>query len=152
MSCLQRSVVTLAVLLATGVPAFAQDQADVSAAIRSVLATQGKAWNRGDLQGYLASLSRDQKTRHVFNDEITVGYVAIKERFQSRYPDPSNMGTISFSDLEVTVLAPDAAAAFAHWTFEQTDRAFSGVFTLILRRVDEQWVIVHDHSTAFSNE
>ena len=152
MSWFQRCVIALASLLVIGAPATAVDPTDVSTAIRSVLVTQGEAWNRGDLPTYLASFARNEGTRHVFNDEITVGYAAIEARFQSRYPDPSNMGTISFSNLEVSVLAPDAASAFAHWAFEHGDRSFAGIFTLIFRRIDGEWIIVHDHSTAFPNE
>jgi hypothetical protein len=66
--------------------------------------------------------------------------------------DPSDMGAISYSDLDVSVLAPDAASAFAHWTFQHGDNTFAGVFTLIFREINGSWVIVHDHSTAFPNE
>ena len=62
------------------------------------------------------------------------------------------MGAISYSDLDVSVLAPDAASAFAHWTFQHGDNTFAGVFTLIFREINGSWVIVHDHSTAFPNE
>ncbi len=143
----------LIVMLAMSLPAIAEDEnADAAAAIRSVLVAQGEAWNRGDLSGYMDSFARNERTRHIFNRDITVGYSAIEARFQSRYPDPSNMGTISHSDLDVTVLAPDAAFAFAHWSFEHEGKTFAGVFTLIFRHLDGRWVIVHDHSTAFPGD
>ena len=71
MSWFQRCAIALAPLLVIGAPATAVDQTDVSAAIRSVLVTQGEAWNRGDLPTYLTSFARNDGTRHVFNDEIT---------------------------------------------------------------------------------
>lgn len=152
MSAPRRCVIPLTALLVVSAAAIAEDQLDIPAAIRSVLVAQGEAWNRGDLPDYLASFARNEQTRHIFNHEITAGYSAIETRFQARYPDPSDMGKISFSDLKVSVLAPDAASAFAHWTFEHGDKTFAGVFTLIFRHLDGRWVIVHDHSTAFPSE
>ena len=153
MAVLSRSALCLMLLLAFGLPATADEsEADVAAAVRSVLVAQGDAWNRGDLAGYMASFSRDEQTRHIFNREITSGYSAIEARFKARYPDPKNMGTISFSELDVAVLAPDAAFAFARWRFEYEGKTSAGIFTLIFRDLNGRWVIVHDHSTAFSFE
>ncbi|MCH7643901.1 MAG: nuclear transport factor 2 family protein [Myxococcales bacterium] len=154
MSSLIRFFLALIALLATSISVAAAegDAGNVEAAIRSVLSAQGEAWNRGDLVDYMASIARGEHTRHIFNNEITVGYTAIEARLQARYPDPSDMGAISYSDLDVSVLAPDAASAFAHWTFQHGDNTFAGVFTLIFREINGSWVIVHDHSTAFPNE
>ena len=147
-----RLLVALGTLFATGASASAEEESDISGAVRAVLVAQGEAWNRGDLSGYMAAFARDTRTRHVFNGEVTTGYTAIEARFRTRYPDPRNMGTISFSDLTVSVLAPDTAYAFAHWTFQDGPKMFTGVFTLIFRLIDREWVIVHDHSTALSGE
>ena len=153
MAALGRWTLSLIALLAITLPASAEDdKADVAAAVRSVMAATREAWNRGDLAGYMAGFARSERTRHIFNRDVTVSHSAIEARFRSRYPDPSSMGTISNSDLDISVLAPDAASAFAHWTFERDGKTFAGVFTLIFRRLDGRWVIVHDHSTAFAGE
>ena len=82
-------------------------------------------------------------TRHIFNQHVTVGHTAIEN------PDPKNMGTIAYADLDVSVLAPDAATAFATWSFEHEGTRVAGVFTLVFRLLEGKWRIVHDHSTAF---
>jgi ketosteroid isomerase-like protein len=57
------------------------------------------------------------------------------------------MGTASLSDLEIAVLAPDAALAFGRWQ-QQGDRGTgSGLFTLLLRKTADGWRIVHDHTS-----
>ncbi len=100
MAALGWSILALTVLLAISLPASAEEnKADVAAAIRSVLVATGEAWNRGDLSGYMAGFARNERTRHIFNRDITVGHSAIEARFRARYPDPSDMGTISNSDL-----------------------------------------------------
>ena len=108
-----------------------------------------EAWNRGDLATYMNSYWRDEHTRHIFNEDITVGYSAIEERYQSRYPDSTKMGTIHGLDLNVQIMGPAAAVAFGRWRFERGDIEMEGVVTLVLRKTNDKWVIVHDHSTAY---
>ncbi len=118
-------------------------------AIRHLLSGSRDAWNRGDLTGYMKTYWRDERVRHVFNDDITIGYSASEERYRTRYPDPNNMGAISGSELDIQILGPEAASAFGRWRFEHGEVVFNGVVTLVFRKIDDTWVIVHDHSTAF---
>ena len=57
------------------------------------------------------------------------------------------MGTLAFSDLEVTVLYNDAAVVLGSWSLQRTNDNPKGKFTLIFRKVKEGWRIVHDHTT-----
>jgi ketosteroid isomerase-like protein len=58
------------------------------------------------------------------------------------------MGVLSFSEVEVTALSPDAAFAFGRWRLERAQDAPSGLFTLLCRRAPGGWRIVHDHTSA----
>ena len=60
------------------------------------------------------------------------------------------MGTLSFSELEISVFAPDAAAAFGRWRLRTAAGSEpSGLFTLLWRReADGKWRIVADHTSA----
>jgi len=121
-------------------------------AIRALLTAQGQAWNRGDLDGYLSGFWHDPSTRQIFNDVEIVGFEAIEARLRARYAGAPDMGTISFSDLEVVALGPDGAVATAAWSFAHGDTKLLGRFTLVLRKVDGRWLIVHDHSSAYPAE
>jgi len=57
------------------------------------------------------------------------------------------MGTTTFSDLEITMLGPDAAMAFGRWHQQGSKGEGKGLFTLILKRLPEGWRIVHDHTS-----
>jgi ketosteroid isomerase-like protein len=57
------------------------------------------------------------------------------------------MGQLSFSDIDITVLAPDAALAFGHWHLKRGNDQTGGVFTLLFRKTNAGWRIVHDHSS-----
>ena len=58
------------------------------------------------------------------------------------------MGTLTFSDLEVTPVGSEAALAFGHWHLKREHDEPSGLFTLIFRKLPDGWRIVHDHTSA----
>ena len=126
----------------------ADDAVKAEEAIRHVLSESRAAWNRGDITAYMNSHWRDERIVHVFNDDVTIGYSAIEGRYRARYPDPKNRGTISGPELDVWILEPAVAIAFGRWSFEHGEVRMNGVVTLVFRRIDGEWLIVHDHSTA----
>jgi ketosteroid isomerase-like protein len=58
------------------------------------------------------------------------------------------MGTLTFSDLEITPLNQNAAIALGRWKLKRTKDEPHGRFTLIFRRTHEGWRNVHDHTSA----
>ena len=57
------------------------------------------------------------------------------------------MGKLSFLNLEVTPLNTRAAFVLGEWHLSPESEDLGGIFTLVLRRIGEQWVIVHDHTS-----
>src|SRR5438552_8093389 len=102
--------------------------------IRAVLEAQVRAWNAGDLRGFMDGYARSDWTRFQSGGEVSLGWQTVFERYQKRYGNPAQMGTLTFSDLEVTVLAPDAALAFGRWRLDRAQETPSGLFTLLFRR------------------
>ncbi len=126
--------------------ASADDQA--VAEIRAVIQAQEAAWNRGDLEAFMQGYARSEKTTFVSGDEVTRGWQTVLDRYKAKYSDREKMGTLSFSDLEITPLAPDAAVVLGRWQLKRTKDNPGGRFTLIFRRTPEGWRIAQDHTSA----
>ncbi len=124
----------------------ANDQA--VAEIRAVIRAQEAAWNRGDLEAFMQGYERSAKTTFVSGDEITRGWQTVLDRYKANYSNREKMGTLSFSDLEITPLAPDAAVVLGRWQLKRAKDNPRGRFTLIFRRTPEGWLIVQDHTSA----
>ena len=62
------------------------------------------------------------------------------------------MGQLTFRDLEATSLGLDAAMLLGRWHLETVAGPAGGNFTLIWRRLDGQWRIVHDHTSSGESE
>ena len=116
--------------------------------IRALLTTQSEAWNRGDLTGFLAPYQHSEELTFFSGDTVTRGYAAIEARYRTRYGNSrETMGQLRFEDLEVTLLAPDAAVVYGRFRLQMKDSSPTGIFTLILRKQSGKWMIVHDHTS-----
>jgi ketosteroid isomerase-like protein len=118
------------------------------AAVRAVIETQAAAWNRGDIEGYMAGYAKEESTTFVSGDTITRGWQTVFERYKSRYDTRAKMGTLDFSELEIKPLSEFYMMATGRWQLTRDADTPHGRFTLIFRRTIEGWRIVHDHTSS----
>ena len=78
--------------------------------IRGVLDAQVEAWNKGDLDGFMASYWDSDELTFYSGGTVTKGRKAVAERYRKTYQaDGKEMGKLTFSELEVEILGPDTA-------------------------------------------
>ena len=118
-----------------------------AAAIRAVLDAQRDAWNRGDIEGYMDGYDRSEKTEFVGGDSISRGWQTVLDRYQKKYDSREKMGTLTFTEVEITLLSKDAALVLGRWRLKRTSDEPNGTFTLLFRKTKAGWRIVHDHSS-----
>jgi beta-aspartyl-peptidase (threonine type) len=142
------AVVALVVVLAS--PGAARGSpAEVAAAARAVLDAQVEAWNRGDLEGFMAGYWRSPDLVFCSGATVTKGWDETLARYRERYQSEGEMGRLRFDSVEVIPLGEDAALARGAWRLQTSDgKEPHGLFTLLLRRQDGAWRIVHDHTSA----
>ena len=129
-------------VLATSV--FAQD--DAAKEIRKVMDDQAAAWNRGDLEAFMKGYWNSEKLVFV-GSEVTRGWQPTLDRYKRTYGTREKMGTLTFSDLEITVLSKDAAVVLGSWSLARATDDPHGKFTLVFRKFKEGWRIVMDHTS-----
>ncbi len=120
----------------------------IKTAIRAVLDAQAAAWNRGDIEAYMDGYDRSPDTEFVGGDTITRGWETVLDRYKQRYNTREKMGTLTFSDLEFTILGKDAALVLGRWRLKRTSDEPHGTFTLLFRKTKAGWKIVHDHTSS----
>lgn len=131
--------------------AFAQASAgDANSAIETVLRQQVEAWNRHDLEGFMAGYWNSPDLVFFSGAQKTSGWQATLERYRTRYQSEGReMGKLEFSDLSIQQLGPDAAYVLGEFHLTMSDgKTPHGVFTLIFRKFPQGWKIVHDHTSA----
>lgn len=116
--------------------------------ISTLLLAQQNAWNRGNIEEFMQGYSHDVTLRFASGATVLQGWEATLKRYQAKYPDRKAMGQLEFSDLDIEILAPDAASVFGKWRLKREKDAPKGLFTLIMRKSAVGWRIVHDHTSA----
>jgi len=114
--------------------------------ILAVLDAQKAAWNRADIDGFMAYYWKSDDLTFQSGARRTRGWSDVLARYKKNYA-PDRMGRLDFTDLVVRVLSRDAAFVLGRFKLDYGDKTQEGVFTLIFRRMKDGWRIVHDHTS-----
>jgi len=120
----------------------------IVAPIRAVLEAQSEAWNRGDIEGYMAGYWRSPETVFISGDSVTRGWQTVLDRYKKNYNSREKMGTLTFSDLEIRPISNNTAVVLGRWHLQRAKDEPHGRFTLIFRKTKQGWRIVHDHTSS----
>ncbi len=115
--------------------------------IRKVMDDQAAAWNRGDIDGFMDGYWRSEKLTFISGTDVTRGWQPTLDRYKKSYDSSAKMGTLTFSDLEFTILSKDAAVVLGSWSLAREKDNPHGKFTLTFRKFKEGWRIIMDHTS-----
>ena len=124
---------------------------DAERALRELLEEQVAAWNRGEVEVFMAGYWKSEETSFSGVNGVTRGWEGLLNRYKKNYPDRKAMGKLTFGKIEVTPLCADAAMILGEWHLER-ENPVGGVFTLVARRFPEGWRIIHDHTDAVTTQ
>jgi ketosteroid isomerase-like protein len=119
-------------------------------AIEKLLRIQQEAWNRHDLEGFMAGYRNSPELTFFSGANEHDGWQATMDRYLATYRSPGHeMGKLEFSGLRVVVLGQDSAFVRGSWKLTMSDgKTPHGLFTLVLRKLSGEWKVVHDHTSA----
>ena len=121
---------------------------DIVAEVRAVLDAQVADWNAGNIRGFMNGYSRSDSLRFISNGTMRTGWQNSLYAYVRNYPDQASMGTLSFEDLHVQVLSPDAVLVVGRYRLVRDDDEPLGLFSLIVVKEDDGWRIIHDHTSS----
>ena len=149
MSRMARGFAWIAIAAVVSVQPIWSQPASPEAAIRNVLQSQVDAWNRHDLEAFMAGYWNSPSLTFFSGATETHGWQETLERYRKHYQAPgTEMGKLEFSDLQVEMLGP--SSAFVRGKFQLTlsnGKQPHGLFTLVFRQFPDGWKIIHDHSS-----
>ena len=128
--------------------AYGISSSQTSTAIESVLAEQAQAWNHGDIDGYMRGYWKSDSLIFTSGGNIRRGWQATLEKYKKSYNTKTKMGTLKFSNLEVTMLSSESAWILGRWELTREKDHPAGIFTLIMRKFSGGWKIIHDHTSS----
>jgi ketosteroid isomerase-like protein len=125
--------------------AFAQGREEKK--ILSLLSAQTKAWNNGDLEGFMETYWKSDSLMFIGKSGVKWGWQATLDSYKKGYPDTIAMGKLSFDILQVKKLSPEYYFVVGKWMLARSIGDLSGHYNLLLRKIKGRWYIVADHSS-----
>lgn len=124
--------------------------AEIDKDLKATLDAQAEAWNRGDQKAFLTTYWNSPQVSFL-GKTLSRGYDGLRDRYAKSYPTKESMGSLRFELLEARKL--DAEYGLVLGRFYLTRSAAgggnaTGHFTLVMKRVGNRWLIIHDHTSA----
>ncbi|HET7456583.1 MAG TPA: SgcJ/EcaC family oxidoreductase [Gemmatimonadaceae bacterium] len=124
---------------------------DPQTALREICAMMQRSaarWTAGDLDAFMGDYMPGAGTTYIGRKGVVRGPEAIRAGYAPRFAAGGVHDSLSFEDVEVDLLAPDLANTIAWYVLSRGDSTIArGPTSLVMRRVDGRWRIIHDHSS-----
>ena len=132
----------------TGLGQMSPIQSDPEKAIRKVMADQAEAWNRGNVDDFMAGYWNNDSLVFVGQLGLTYGYQQTLANYKKHYDTPEKMGKLFFTLLSVKQLSPDYCLVLGKWLLKRQQAGdIGGIYSLLFRKIDGRWQIVVDHTS-----
>jgi uncharacterized protein (TIGR02246 family) len=118
---------------------------DIILTAQSFLEAWAQAFNTRDPSQVIAFYADDALLHGTSSAKLYAGIEEIRTYFRGN-------ATVTFGKQYIVSIAPDVVLAVGHYVFSQgpdsRQPGTSARFTLVLRRSEESWKILHHHSSA----
>ena len=124
-----------------------QPNAKVKGIIDGLFEHQIRAWNEGDVDDFMLGYWNDERLIFVGSTGPTYGYQNTLEGYKKRYPDRDAMGRLAFDILEKRQWDRRTIQVIGKFTLYREKDTPTGHFSLLVRKIKGEWLIVSDHSS-----
>ena len=143
------------ILLAAGILLCGQEASgsdlDSRTAIQAVLDKQIQAWNRGDMEGFMAGYWNSPNLVYLSNRTVVRGWQTLLKRYKEIFKKPEGlqMGQLELSEEEIMPLSNDIALVWGTFHIKTTNgKNRGGLYTLVMRKLPEGWLAVYDRTSS----
>jgi ketosteroid isomerase-like protein len=117
-------------------------------AILQVISRMQDAWNRGDFRGYMQGFMNPGVV-FVSKGRFQEGWQGTLDHYIRDYgSSPEARGKLRFYEIQIELLAPDAAQLISRYHLDRAQHPQYGINTRLMRKVGGRWVIALNHVSA----
>ncbi len=115
--------------------------------IRNILQRQTADWNAGNIDAFMKGYWESDSLTFIGKNGVTYGWQNTLNNYKKNYPDTATMGKLNFDILSVKRLSVLYFSVVGKWHLTRSVGNIQGHFTLLFKKIKNQWVIVSDHSS-----
>jgi hypothetical protein len=115
--------------------------------ILKILDDQTKFWNQGNLDEFVKGYWHHDSLMFIGQSGVTYGYQNTLNNYKKNYSDTAKMGKLAFEIIKVQRLSDEYYFVVGKWFLKRSIGDLKGHYTLLFRKIHNEWVIVADHSS-----
>jgi uncharacterized protein (TIGR02246 family) len=135
----------LCLLILSGFTSIAQSKDEKE--ILKLLSDQNKAWNNGNIEGFMQGYWKNDSLMFIGKSGVHWGWQETLNNYKKGYPDTTAMGKLAFDIIKVKKLSPEYYYVVGKWMLTRSVGNLSGHYDLLLRKIKGRWIIIADHSS-----
>jgi len=112
-----------------------------------MLAAQVTEWNKGNIDGYMKGYWQSDSLVFIGSKGPRYGYNATLQRYKEAYPDTAHTGKLTSVITSMRKLSDEYYFVIGTWALQRSAGDISGSYTLLIRKINGDWVIICDHSS-----
>lgn len=124
---------------------FAQSKTEQK--IINILKTQDAEWNKGNIDGFMQTYWNSDSLMFIGKSGVTYGWKNTLNNYKKGYPDTSAMGKLDFTLIDIKKLSRKYYHVVGKWHLTRSIGNLQGHFTLLLKKIKGNWLIIADHSS-----
>ena len=139
-----------AILFMSSFNNYAQDLIPVkdSLSIMKVMNLQQVAWNNGDIDSFMKGYLKSKELVFSGQSGPIYGWETTRKRYYSSYPNTQIMGKLNFTIKKIRSVSSNTAYLIGEYYLKRSGEDSFGHFTLLWKKINNNWLIVSDHTSA----
>ena len=111
------------------------------------LKNQANCWNSGDIDCFMEDYWHHDSLMYIGKKGVTYGWQNTMDNYKIKYPTKKEMGHLEFEFIKLEPLNDDHYFMVGKWHLTREIGDIGGHFTLIWKKINNNWVIIADHSS-----
>ncbi|RIJ50878.1 nuclear transport factor 2 family protein [Maribellus luteus] len=116
--------------------------------IRKLIQQQVDAWNEGNLEKFMETYWKSDRLSFVGSRGPTYGWQATLDNYKKGYPDKKAMGHLDLKVLNLSQIDVKTVLMIGRFELTREIGDVAGHFTLVIQKIEGEWKIISDHSSA----
>ncbi len=120
---------------------------EVVAILKQKMEASTLCWNKGDLECFMDTYWKSDSLMFIGGQRITYGWENTLESYKVGYPTAKERGKLRFTYKAITRLSDEVYFMVGQYHLEREAGNDTGHFSLVWKWIDNDWVIIADHSS-----
>ena len=116
--------------------------------IRNLMQKQVDAWNAGNLEKFMETYLKSDQLVFIGKNGPKYGWQETLDNYRKSYPSRDAMGKLNFDILKIDPISRKAVFLTGKYHLTRIVGDVEGYFTLVIKKVGKEWLIVSDHSSS----